>query len=76
MEEDVTQQIEETEQPEESEQVILDSDLAVRTAMLFGLEVSREHACSILGVPWLQSDAWEDLWDELEADAKEQSLEG
>jgi len=64
------------EQAEESEQEILDSDLAARTAMLFGLEVSREHACSILGVPWLQSDAWEAFWDELEADAKEQGLEG
>ena len=61
---------------EEPEQELLDSDIAARTAMLFGLEMSREDACNTLGVPWSQSDAWEDLWDALEADAKRKASKG
>jgi hypothetical protein len=63
-------------QAQKNEQEMLDSDIAARTAMLFGLEVSRQDACGILGVPWNQADAWEDLWDELEVEAKEKALEG
>jgi hypothetical protein len=61
---------------EEPEQELLDSDIAARTAMLFGLEMSREDASNTLGVPWSQSDAWDDLWDALEAEAKRKASKG
>lgn len=61
---------------EEPEQESLDSDTSARTAMLFGLEMSREEACNILDVPWSQSEAWTRLWDALEQEATKRTLEG
>lgn len=43
----------------------LDSDLAARTAMLFGLGYSRVEASNSLGIPFLQADAWDELWENM-----------
>jgi hypothetical protein len=51
---------------EEPEQELLDSDLAMRTAMYFGLGISRDEALSRVGVPWSQTESWDELWDDLE----------
>lgn len=61
---------------EKPQQEPLDYDLAMRTVMYFGLEIPREEAFNRVGVLLSQEDSWDRLWDELEADAKEQSLEG
>lgn len=50
---------------EKPERQILDLDIAARTAMLFGLGMSKADAYNALGVPYLQSDEWEELWDGL-----------
>jgi hypothetical protein len=61
---------------EEPKKELLDLDIAARTAMLFGLEMSREDAYNALGVPLSQSDEWDDLWDALEAEAKRKARKG
>lgn len=51
----------------------LDSDLAIRTAMYFDMDYSMEDAFNLVGVPLDQSDAWDELWSELEANRDSQS---
>ena len=45
---------------------LLDMDIAARTAMLFGLEMSRDEALTMLSVPLPQLEAWNELWDDIE----------
>lgn len=59
-----------------TEQELLDTDIAARTAMLFGQGMTREDALDILGVPFPQIDAWEDLWDGMEKEARRKSRKG
>jgi len=50
---------------DEPEKEILDLDTAARTAMLFGLGMSRHEAHNSLGLTLPQSEAWHELWDDL-----------
>lgn len=53
----------------DGKQEALDSDIAARTAMMFGLGMTREDSLDILGVPFLQGDAWDELWAGMQEDA-------
>lgn len=58
------------------EQELLDSDLAMRTAMYFGLGVTKEEAFNRVGVPSAQSDSWDELWDDIEKERMWKILSG
>ena len=51
---------------ENPQQEPLDYDLAMRTVMYFGLEMTREEAFNRVGVLLSQEESFDSLWDELE----------
>jgi hypothetical protein len=58
------------------EQEPIDTDLAIRAAMLFELGMQEEDALRLMALPYSQLTAWEDLWESLELEAREKSNRG
>jgi hypothetical protein len=54
----------------------LDEDMMMRTAMYFGLGMSRSEASGYLSIPWSQGDRWDDFWDSLEKTELDDILSG